>query len=638
MQADTSYKTTSSAAPDDNNGIWDGYLSAGPVDLTGSGSSSGSLASSEKGRLSVNYTDRSFVYEAADGTITTGKIDKTFSLGGVENVPLGGGTLAFTDKEGRLWIFSQNAASKNSYWNYSTSGGGYLTVNTPNGLGTGSVYTVGTPSSDLWYREQKYAVQPPPIQIIKWSGYLAGGPTPLDAQRGSLNGTEAGKLYVNYADRSFSYEAADGTVTTGKIDKTFSLPSIEKMSLGGGTLAFTDEQGRLWVFSENLPSANSRWSYIPSSNGYLTVVSAPASGSGSVQTVGRGSSDLWYDERKYGTAVPEVCYLPGTLISTPLGDREIETLKAGDEIFVLRNGQKTIEEIIWTGTGFCSSRKSPHQDLSSYPIRVRKGALGEGLPSTDLLVTSEHCLFLEGALIPARMLVNDESIAYENTLESYFYHHIELQTHGLIFANGILSETYLDTGNRCIFTHHQSRHPVIPLRSKTLCWERDAAAPLRTDRLFVEPIWHKLAGRVAVPPCSQALVDPAPEIFLQTSGGQKILPSRSGQGGLMFRINPKGEDIFLRVKTRRPIDTVGPFIDDRRELGLQVTGIHVYTPNTSLKIHPNAISGARCGWHDIDSTTQRWTTEKALIPLDSPVLDDPIVIFIDSVAPEYRAS
>ncbi|GBR14901.1 Hint domain-containing protein [Asaia spathodeae] len=636
MQVDTVQKTaddtTSSGTTGNNIGVWEGYLSSGPTDLPASGTQSGGLYSGDKGSLTVNYDDRSFTYKAADGTITTGTIDKTFPLGGAANTSLGGGTLAFTDEQGKLWIFSQNAAAANSRWTYYATSGGILVVVATN-PGSGSLQLSGSASSDLWYSEQKYAVQPPPVGIIKWTGYMSGGPIQLNgtSQTGPLVNTDGGTLFIDYPNRRYTYQATDGTQTTGTINQTFLVDGGSSMSIGVPTLAFTDDQGQLWIFTQNPPGANARWNYIPTSSGdILNLVTKTASGNATVQTSGKNTTDLWYDARKYGTSVSEVCYLPGTLIATPQGHRAIETLNAGDEIFVLRKGAIVSEKIIWSGSGVCTTRMTPHKDLAGFPVRIKAGALGDALPHEDLLVTSEHCLYLDGGLIPARMLVNGHSITYEETLSTYSYHHIELERHGLIFANGALSESFLDTGNRIIFGFQTTLPFLAPSKGRTQSWQQDAAAPLTTDQSSVEPVWRRLAALCGTsagndhPPC------PSEEIALETLDGRTILPSREHEDGWVFRFHPKGQAVYLRARTRRPCDTIGPFLDDRRELGILVKGIQVFTPENCLDIHPNSISGTRTGWHEIEAQTQRWTKSKALIPLGKAELNGPVVVFISA--------
>lgn len=634
MQVDTTKEASDTLASTEtgkNIGIWDGYLSSGPTDLAASGTTSGSLFSGDKGRLTVNYDDRSFTYQAADGTITTGSVDKTFSLPGISNTALGGGTLAFTDENGKLWIFSQNAAAANSHWTYYATSGGVLNVVVAS-PGSATVQTSGSASSDLWYSEQKYAVQPPPVGIIKWTGYMSGGPIQLDGtkQSGSLLNNAGGTLFVDYPNRRFTYEAADGTQTTGTIKQTFLISGGSSMSIGVPTLAFTDDQGQLWIFTQNPPGANGRWNYIPTSNGnVLNLVTKTASGNTMVQNSGQDTTDLWYDARKYGTAVPEVCYLPGTLIATPQGHRPIETLSAGDEVFVLRGSAIVSEKIIWAGSGLCTTRTTRYKDLAGYPVRIRAGALGDALPHKDLFVTPEHCLFLDGGLIPARMLVNGHSITYEETLSTYSYHHIELARHGLIFANGALSESYLDTGNRFIFGF-QTKISSDLETGKSRAWQKDAAAPLMTNQDFVEPVWRRLAARCGAPTCYALPSCPSEEIALETLDGQTILPLRTRDDGYVFRFHPKGQAVYFKAPTRRPCDMIGPFMDDRRELGVLVRGIQIFTPENCFDIHPNSIAGAGSGWNDVEALTQRWTKSKALIPMGEAELNEPVVLFIST--------
>jgi hypothetical protein len=74
------------------------------------------------------------------------------------------------------------------------------------------------------------------------------------------------------------------------------------------------------------------------------------------------------------------------------------------------------------------------------------------VPHRDLLVMPEHCILVQGRLIPARMLVKGRSILIDRDVVSYQYFHAELETHGILLAEGLTAESYLDTGNRAIFT------------------------------------------------------------------------------------------------------------------------------------------------------------------------------------------
>jgi hypothetical protein len=135
-----------------------------------------------------------------------------------------------------------------------------------------------------------------------------------------------------------------------------------------------------------------------------------------------------------------VCFMQGTLILTPDGERKIEDLGIGDLVITGNRSAKPIEWIGWhrhrrsSGAGWVETEK---------PIRIAKDALGVGVPYRDLFVSQIHCLLLDGMLIEARELVNGSSIAvYPATeYEEIKYLHIKLAGHDTVYAHGALSET-----------------------------------------------------------------------------------------------------------------------------------------------------------------------------------------------------
>ncbi|MBB3385139.1 Hint domain-containing protein (plasmid) [Rhizobium sp. WW22] len=140
------------------------------------------------------------------------------------------------------------------------------------------------------------------------------------------------------------------------------------------------------------------------------------------------------------------CFLRGTLIRTPEGDTPVEDLRVGD-LVVTHNG---VADIKWVGRRRLDP-KAIDKPRDTLPIRIRVGAFAENIPSRDLYVSPDHCMFLEESLIPAKFLINGTTVTQEATLAPFEYFHIELEQHSIILAEGAPTETYLDLGGRMSF-------------------------------------------------------------------------------------------------------------------------------------------------------------------------------------------
>ncbi|MBN8952891.1 MULTISPECIES: Hint domain-containing protein [unclassified Rhizobium] len=140
------------------------------------------------------------------------------------------------------------------------------------------------------------------------------------------------------------------------------------------------------------------------------------------------------------------CFLRGTLIHTPQGDIQVEDLRVGD-LVVTHNG---VAEIRWVGRRRIDP-KAIDKPRDTLPVKIQAGAIAENVPSRDLYVSPDHCMFLEESLIPAKFLINGTTITQEATLAPFEYYHIELEQHSIILAEGAQTETYLDLGGRMSF-------------------------------------------------------------------------------------------------------------------------------------------------------------------------------------------
>ena len=141
------------------------------------------------------------------------------------------------------------------------------------------------------------------------------------------------------------------------------------------------------------------------------------------------------------------CFLRGTRIATPYGEVAVEDLRAGDMVLTLNKGRAPVR---WIGRRVLDPL-TLDRPRDAWPIRIRKGAMTENVPHRDLLVSPDHCMLVQDVLVPAKLLVNGTTIVQEERQEPFEYFHIELDSHDVLIAEGMLSESYLDLGNRHMF-------------------------------------------------------------------------------------------------------------------------------------------------------------------------------------------
>ena len=156
--------------------------------------------------------------------------------------------------------------------------------------------------------------------------------------------------------------------------------------------------------------------------------------------------EVFTADTNFGNLNP-VGYVSGTAIATTQGITAVESLQIGDELLTHTG---TVKSVKWIGRRSYAGRFLT-SNSHVHPIRLRTGSLGGGLPLRDLLVSPEHALFLNGLLVPARLLTNGSTILQERQLMRVDYYHVELDTHQVILAEGASSESFLDNDSRDVF-------------------------------------------------------------------------------------------------------------------------------------------------------------------------------------------
>ncbi len=305
------------------------------------------------------------------------------------------------------------------------------------------------------------------------------------------------------------------------------------------------------------------------------------------------------------------CFLRGTMIATPAGETAVEDLRAGDLVTVVEQGRHLTRPVAWVGGRAIRTTDFDGRD-EAFPIRILKDAFAPRVPHRDLLVTPEHCILTEAGLTPARMLVNGASILIDRGIAEYDYFHVELDRHAILLSENLATESYLDSGNRDLFVGAAATVSVRPGIA--------TAAPLAVSRVLVEPIWTGLAERARSLGLSGggtavALTD-QPHLRLLLDDGRELPACWHNSQRHMFHIPHGARPVRLLSRTAVPAEVIGPFVDDRRSLGVAVDRLVLWTGLDERVLPASGLDLA--GWHGREGDT-RWTDGNA--ELDLPEAD-----------------
>lgn len=197
-----------------------------------------------------------------------------------------------------------------------------------------------------------------------------------------------------------------------------------------------------------------------------------------------------------------VCFARGTLIETLEGPVAIEDLQPG---MLCRTLDADFQPLRWRGSARVGGG---HHGIpeNMKPIRIAAGALGNGLPSTDLLVSPQHRMLVSSriaermfgareVLIAAKHLTGLQGVEVAEDLHEVEYWHLLFDDHQIVIANGAASES-LYTGPMALSAVSEaSRQEILTLFPQLAEMTYDAlpsqarlAIPGRRARRFVERV------------------------------------------------------------------------------------------------------------------------------------------------------
>ncbi len=290
-----------------------------------------------------------------------------------------------------------------------------------------------------------------------------------------------------------------------------------------------------------------------------------------------------------------LCFLAGTLIMTPDGEKPVQTLRAGDLVTTHR-GQ--VRPLVWVGHGKVLATRGRRN--AATPVIVRQGALGNGLPRRDLRVTKGHALYLDAVLIPVECLVNHRSIVWDDHAQEASLYHLELDSHDVLLANGAPAESYRDDGNRWLFGNANDGWglPMHP-----------PCAPLLTGGDRVDAIWQRLLA-LAGAPVDLPLTDD-PDLHL-LADGRRIDPHWARDGRVSFGLPAGVSDV--RIASRDAIPAELGLAREFRSLGVSLRRM-VLTAGRTARVIEAEDERLADGFHPFEpGDAIRWTNGSAAVP------------------------
>jgi hypothetical protein len=279
----------------------------------------------------------------------------------------------------------------------------------------------------------------------------------------------------------------------------------------------------------------------------LSVASGPAV----VSSDGAGGSLIT-------DTAPMPCFVRGTGLLTPNGYRAVETIAPGDALVTASGRVRAVAWVGWRSLDLATA--SP----VLRPISIARGAFAPCVPRRDLRVSPLHAIAIDGALVPACLLVNGATITRDDQALTVTYFHIELSGHDVLLAEGLACESYRDTGNRARFAQGRGvAQGVLPACLPLLTGGAKLAA-LRADlHQRAERLGYRIAHGLAI----EALVG---EALI----GDAVIAGRLRRGWVCFEPPTKIDRLVLRMRAAIPAET-DPASEDRRELGFCAGAVRV---------------------------------------------------------------
>lgn len=312
-----------------------------------------------------------------------------------------------------------------------------------------------------------------------------------------------------------------------------------------------------------------------------------------------------------GPTMTYACFLKGTHIATPEGEKTVESLVAGDKVITASGGVATVK---WLGHRTLYKSRIPAKDaVRAFPILIKKDAIADNVPHADLIVSPGHHLEFNGALVPAMMLVNGQTIVQQFERRSFEYFHVELEQFDIILAEGVPAESYVDMGNRSMF-QNADEVAMNPDFGPSEGRPNVEGIVIAREGAIVETIRKQLLARAELLTGAQRTTDAA--LCVEVNGRIiQATPEFVKEGVYRFELPENAGDVRIVSRSSLVRDVTHLARRDIRRVGVGLSAIAFAdsTGRHDVDLMDSRISGMNQP-QDVKGTAMRWTTGSAVIP------------------------
>ena len=418
----------------------------------------------------------------------------------------------------------------------------------------------------------------------------------------SLNGATLPSNYF-YAVSSTSVSASENSNgTTTNLSASGTLNGFSQASLSG-TISIPSTPGYIDIGGTTFQV------YGSTADGHNLVL-GPTNVTGSgpffvLSDTGQPpQSAIVFNSNNPYTAPAPVCFAAGTLILTIAGEVPVESLAVGDTVVTASGGQRPIRWVGGTRVHVAAATRA--SDVM--PIEFKCGALGENVPSRDLVVSPGHRMLLDGMLFQAESLINDLTIV-RKPVAAIDYHHVELDEPDALLANGAAAESFVDVGNRSGFS------TAIGLPSAAALIDGDPLtetfAPNIKHGPILATIRAMLVERALTMGWSRAIDR---SMTLQVDGAR--VGAAVSVGDRHWFILPEASGEIVLLSAAAVCSAIKPELSDDRRLGVQI--VAVVADGRDVQLYSPEFAG---GFHDCEEDGERlfrWTDGAATLRLRKP--------------------